>query len=209
MFGEQHFALKQLIQQLLDLNRVRVLTGAWLNDPVKVMDPWKLTVSFQELGFTGYAAERILRMEFGIQPEYADLYQITFFIPPWQKEEDVKNLGEAFTAMYARMKSASENSEYLTPGIPPKIIPLPQVVMRPRVALFSPAKKMVHLREAVGRVAGAMISPYPPGIPLLVPGELIRDSEIETIEVILKQGGIVRGVASSGEIPVVDYYAGG
>ncbi|HEX3045097.1 MAG TPA: hypothetical protein VHY08_10100, partial [Bacillota bacterium] len=184
--------------------RVRVLTGAWLRDPTQVMDPWKLTVSFQELGLTGYTAERILRMEFGIQPEYADLYQITFFIPPWQKEEDLKILGKAFTAMYSRMKDNPENNEYLTPGPPTAIMSLPKVVMRPREAAFSPARRMIPLREAVGRIAGALISPYPPGIPLLVPGELIRDSEIETIEVILKQGGIVRGVASSGEIPVVD-----
>ncbi|HEX3047857.1 MAG TPA: aminotransferase class I/II-fold pyridoxal phosphate-dependent enzyme, partial [Bacillota bacterium] len=67
MFAEKPYALKQLVQQLLDLDRVRVLTGAWLRDPTQVMDPWKLTVSFQELGLTGYTAERILRMEFGIQ----------------------------------------------------------------------------------------------------------------------------------------------
>ncbi|MCL6589699.1 MAG: aminotransferase class I/II-fold pyridoxal phosphate-dependent enzyme [Firmicutes bacterium] len=204
MFGEAPKALGELKQQLLELKRIRVLTGACLNHPAQVVDPWKLTISFQDLGFSGYEAERLLRTEFGICAEYADLYQVTFFIPPWQKEADIKKLGRAVKSISGRIMSAPEKSGYPTFGPEPQAISLPRVVMRPRAALLSPAKKMVPLREAVGRVAGVSIFPYPPGIPLLVPGELIRDSEIETIEAILGQGGMVRGVAPSGEIPVVD-----
>lgn len=204
MFGEEPVILKQLIQQSLDLDRVRLLTSLKLNDPARVMDPWKLTVSFQELGLIGYKAERILRTEFRIQPEYADLYQITFFIPPWQKEEDLVNLGQALKTMNSRSKGPFKNNQIFAIKPFPEVVSLPEVVMSPRAALFSPGKRMVSLHEAVGRVAGAPIFPYPPGIPLLVPGELIRDSDIETIEIILSQGGIVRGIAPSGEIPVVD-----
>lgn len=206
MFGEKSNALERLKQRLLEFHRVRLLTAAWLKGPAQVIDPWKLTVSFREFGLTGYAAEQILRTEFGIQPEYADLYQITFFIPPWQKEEDLEKLKEGFAAINARLTGASKNCESQNPGKLPGVRSLPPAIMGPKAALFSPVKRMVSLREAVGRVAGGLIFPYPPGIPLLVPGELIRDSEIEGIEVILKSGGIVRGVTPAGEIPVVDCY---
>jgi arginine decarboxylase len=210
MFGSKLGALADLQQQLLALNGVRLLTEASLKCPARVIDPWKLSISFQELGFTGYAVERILRTEFGICAEYADLYQITFFIPPWQKEADLKKLRQALISINARFKNDLENNEYPTFGsllqavTLAQAVTLPRTVMRPRAALLSPVKKMIPFREAVGRVAGASIFPYPPGIPLLVPGELIRDSEIEMIEEIIRQGGIVRGVAPSGEIPVVD-----
>ncbi|SFS87279.1 aminotransferase class I/II-fold pyridoxal phosphate-dependent enzyme [Marininema halotolerans] len=55
----------------------------------------------------------------------------------------------------------------------------------------------VPLREALGYVAASMIVPYPPGIPLVLPGERISIESIQVIEAIIKEGGRVRGLGAS------------
>ncbi len=56
----------------------------------------------------------------------------------------------------------------------------PQTVLTPRQAFFA-ADEAVPLSQAVGRIAAEAITPYPPGIPLVMPGELLSDDVIELL----------------------------
>ena len=57
-------------------------------------------------------------------------------------------------------------------------MPVPKIIMRPSDAYYS-KKDMIKLKDAIGRVSAAPIIPYPPGIPLIVPGEEITQEIYE------------------------------
>lgn len=162
----------------------------------KVIDPWKISISFLNLGLTGYEADRILRQDYQIQPEYADLHQVTFFIAPWQEEADLEKLERAIGNIantYQCFESSNiQNKFNISYSAPPLII-------KPHDAVFG-TTRYIRLEEAVGRVAAGVLAPYPPGIPLIVPGEVIGTGEVNYIDKILNHGGTVRGMNPRREI---------
>ena len=64
--------------------------------------------------------------------------------------------------------------------------PLPQLIVNPRQATFRPARR-VPLVEAHGEVCAEQVIPYPPGIPLLMPGEVISAEMVEYVQYLLRQ----------------------
>ena len=182
-----------IVRSQIACSGVRILEELPCSDGV--IDPWKITLSFRNLGLTGYQAAAILENDFRIQPEYADFNQITFLIAPWQNPADLKSLSQAVAGISIRSNRKITPLAHL-----PQSLPAP--VMSVRETVFS-AKVAVSPEDAVGRVSAGIIAPYPPGVPLLVPGELIGKEELETIEETLALGGIVRGLNSEGKIPVV------
>lgn len=185
--------LKQIRSQIAACKGIQILEQ--LSEADMAIDPWKITLSFNLLGLTGYQAATILENEFRIQPEYADLNQVTFLLAPWQDQAD-------FAALYQAVAAISNRK----PGKPVPIYSrpqtLPSLIMPVREAVFS-LKVAVSLDEAVGRVSAGIIAPYPPGVPLLIPGELIRNEEIESIKETLALGGTVRGLDPDFRIKVV------
>lgn len=85
---------------------------------------------------------------------------------------------------------------------------LPEQVMTPRRAYFAKSK-MISWKEAVGKISGQMIAPYPPGIPVIYPGERITTEVWEYIERFRADGRHLHGADSDGkleEIRVIDEY---
>jgi lysine decarboxylase len=65
----------------------------------------------------------------------------------------------------------------------------PEVVVTPREAFFS-ERKRIPLREAVGEVSAEQFCPYPPGVPLLAPGERVTAETVEAIAAAAKVGRV-------------------
>ena len=193
LFRERLPELKEVRSQIATCNDVLILEQPLEADIV--IDPWKLTLNFRLLGLTGYQAAAIFENEFRIQPEYADLNQVTFLLTPWQNQAD-------FEALYRAVAGISKRSN--RKAAPLYCLPqsLPSPVMPVRETIYS-AKEVVSPDNAIGRVSAGVIAPYPPGIPLLIPGELIGKEEIECVNETLALGGMVRGLEPEGKIPVV------
>ena len=66
-------------------------------------------------------------------------------------------------------------------------------------------KETISLEKALGRISGEFIYFYPPGIPVLAPGEVISKETLSTIEEAMKQGIVVNGLAdyNQNEIQVI------
>jgi lysine decarboxylase len=64
----------------------------------------------------------------------------------------------------------------------------PQTVLAPREAFFA-ANETVPAAGAVGRVSAELVAPYPPGVPVLAPGELITASALEALREVRDDGG--------------------
>ena len=195
MFRAKTPAMLKLKKEIARLGALQVLDEERLPDPAGKIDPWKLCLSFKKLGFSGYQVEQVLRTEFKIQAEYADFNQVTFLMAPWQDPNDLRTLQKALEMICRRMGNEQVNT-ILPRSIPP-------LKLHPREAALGTGS-YINLLEAVGRVSADIIAPYPPGIPLIAPGELIREQEIVLIERALNNGGMVRGVSPKGEIRVAN-----
>ena len=87
------------------------------------------------------------------------------------------------------------------PGADTPVRPLPsraelrtEQAMLPRDAFFAPTES-VKPREAAGRVSAELVTPYPPGIPAIAPGEMLNDAIVGYLEEVVANGGFVEGAA--------------
>jgi arginine decarboxylase len=148
-------------------------------------DPLRLVINVAGAGWTGYDAELLLRTEYGIEDELADWYNVALVLSP---HDDV----EARERLLAGLKRVSDNprerpqssiaeaSNLLQPAIPP-------LAMTPREAALGP-KHAISLDAAVGRVCAESVMFYPPGIPLLMPGEVVTPEILEVCHALLSGG---------------------
>lgn len=132
------------------------------------LDPTRLTLCVEN----GYQVERQLQ-EQNIWPEMADSGHVVFILTCADQGEEVLRLEEGLAAIGLRGTSR--------PSSPVTAPPLPRQICSPREALFAP-KETISLAQAVGRVAAEQIAPYPPGVPIVAPGEEISQKVLAYLE---------------------------
>jgi len=156
-------------------------------------DPTKLSINVRKLGLSGYQMESLLRKKYNIQIELSDLYNIMAIVTLGDRQEDVDALTDALEDIAAN--SRIEDKEYTV------LTPLkPKLVVSPRDAHYSP-KKTVKLEDALGEISGEMIMAYPPGIPVICPGEKFSKEVIEYVNILKQEKTQLQGT----EDPFVDY----
>lgn len=153
------------------------------------LDATKLTISVKELGLTGYAASQLLNTEFDIQVEMADLFNLLVIVSIGDRRDDLDRLVQALEALGGRARG---------PVFIPEILPIPPVqesrlVCSPREAYFGDYV-YVPLARASGRVTCDIVTIYPPGIPILVPGEEISPAAVEYLQFLGRHGARIDGV---------------
>ncbi len=150
-------------------------------------DPTKLTVHVRKLDITGYDAEQWLRKEHNIEVEMSDLYNILCLITPGDTEETCNRLVHAL-----RQLSTLHNGSTEGRGVRIKTPKIPYLSLYPRDAFYADTE-LVPLKESVGRIIAEFIMVYPPGIPILLPGEIITQDNIEYIQEHIDVGLPVQG----------------
>lgn len=150
------------------------------------LDPLKLTVRVADLGLTGYEMESLLRERYRIEVELSDLYNILCVISFGDDEAAVDELVRALAEVASRRPSRGNGRAHVA------VPSTPRLQMPPREAFYAPSE-VVPLRESVGRTIADMIMVYPPGIPVLLPGEVVTVDNIEYIEANLAAGLPVQG----------------
>ena len=146
-------------------------------------DPTKLVVDVHHRWETGHAAARWLREHRRINPEFADLRRLVFSITTGDSDETVDRLLEALAALAHAGHHVEEDSR-ITSMWPAA---LPEAATSPREAAGLESV-LVPAFDAVGRISSEMIVPYPPGVPLLVAGELISEEAVEAMHQLLDSG---------------------
>lgn len=150
-------------------------------------DPTKITVHVRRLGITGYEAENWLRERHRIEVELSDMYNILALITPGDTQETVDALIAALREM-AEAFYEKQDAKELVVTIPE----IPQLSLTPRDAFYAETE-VVPLAESAGRIIAEFIYVYPPGIPILLPGEVISQANIDYILDHLKVGLPVKG----------------
>lgn len=151
-------------------------------------DPTKLTIHIRKLGLTGYDVENWLREEHNIEVELSDMYNILCIFTPGDTEETMGKLVEAFrhcSATYYDEQRQANDIVVKTPDIP-------YLSLSPRDAFYADTE-IVPFKEAAGRIIAEFIMVYPPGIPILLPGEVISQENIDYIVDHIEVGLPVQG----------------
>ena len=154
------------------------------------IDPTRLTIDVSQLGITGFAADEILHEQLGVTCELPLLHHLTFIISLGNTAEDIEQLIQACQTL----SQLSSDRTIVRSSILPyslSFIPHPLKVS-PREAYFA-ATETVPISQAGDRLCGELICPYPPGIPLLMPGETITDEAINYLQQIIAAGGTITG----------------
>lgn len=149
-------------------------------------DPTRLVFSALELGYTGIELERALRDHHRIQLEMSDLRYGVALVTFGHSEADVDALVEALRSLERRPARPAPAS-----WEPPPQAPLALTL---REAFYAPAEP-VALGDAIGRTCAEWITPYPPGIPLLCPGEVFTQELVGVLKRALAAGVPLEGPA--------------
>ncbi|MEG4580839.1 aminotransferase class I/II-fold pyridoxal phosphate-dependent enzyme [Microcoleus sp. MON1_C5] len=206
--ARQQIALhgKELMAQTLQLaekarSRISLIPGLSVLEPLDTpgfaaLDRTRLTVKVSDLGITGFAADEILHSQLGVTAELPMLQHLTFIISLGNTDSDIENLVKACTFLEGRRKNEEERTkkeDFSPPPLPPSPIPpLSPPLLSPRQAFFFPAET-VPADKAVDRLSAELICAYPPGIPVLMPGEIITPAAVDYLQQVLAAGGKITG----------------
>ncbi|WP_414714893.1 aminotransferase class I/II-fold pyridoxal phosphate-dependent enzyme [Sporomusa sp.] len=162
------------------------------NPGVHSIDPTKVTVTVKGLGIKGAEAERILRNKYKIQVELSDVYNILFLITLGDTEREVAALVAALKDMAATHHGTRDFSDIHEIYLAGKYPQPPEQVISPRDALFGNTC-MVPFKDAAGMICAEIVTFYPPGIPMLCPGERITQEIIDYCHVLQNAGLHISG----------------
>ena len=149
-------------------------------------DPTKLTIHVRHLGITGYETENWLREHYNIEVELSDMYNILALVTPGDTEDSVGKLLVALRDL-ASQHHVNEANELVV-----KIPEIPHLSLTPRDAFYADTE-VVPFKESAGRIIAEFIYVYPPGIPILLPGEVISQTNIDYIVDHVEVGLPVKG----------------
>ena len=139
------------------------------------LDPLKLTLFVPETGTMGARIAAEL-WEQGIGVEAADADTLIMTVTVADDPADVKNLVAAIATVVDRQRDTAR-----TPAPAATWQIQPDVVLTPREAYFA-HRRRIPLRDAIGEVSTEQFCPYPPGVPLLAPGERVTSEVVDAID---------------------------
>lgn len=180
----RHLINRTLMLSMQARSQINQIPGLYCPDDelfsyrsVYEFDRTKLTIHLEHLNISGYEAESWLRENFQIEVELSDLYNIVCFITIGDTEESVNHLILALQNLSATFyqKSSRRSKQMPFPS-------LPKLIMSPREAFYHQEVTSIPLEQAIDLICAETITIYPPGIPILLPGERISRHHIAYIQ---------------------------
>ncbi|MEH2378814.1 MAG: aminotransferase class I/II-fold pyridoxal phosphate-dependent enzyme [Nostoc sp.] len=155
------------------------------------LDKTRLTVTVSGLGLTGFEADEILDEKFAVTAEFASLQHLTSIISLGNTPADIEQLVQGFTTLakeYRRtnltVKSHLWQDLFTTQ--------CHALCCSPREAFFA-VSEILPLIQTNKHICAEIVCPYPPGIPVLMPGEVITKSVLDYLQQIQAKGGFISG----------------
>lgn len=146
-------------------------------DSLSYLDETKLCINVKNLNLTGFNVYDMLYQNFDIQLELGDLYNVLALISIGTRKEDIDRLIKSLEIISKSHKNKNQFETFKINQI------IPEVVLSPRQAYYS-QKESVDLKNSVDKICAENIMAYPPGIPIISPGEKITKEIIEYIEIL-------------------------
>ena len=200
MAGEGRVRLAEAIRAAEELRRsINEIEGLWAfgaeymgADGMAALDPLKITVQVTGLGLSGFAAEEELRRR-NVACELADARNVLFLLSYADGQRETARILAALRLMaeeHAPMCTSRGAASFLA------LPPIPETALAPRDAYFARSEH-VDVGTAEGRTAAETIVFYPPGIPVLAPGDVIDGATLAYLRAMKAVGARVVGAADA------------
>ena len=154
-------------------------------DTIYDFDSTKLSIHTRDIGLAGIEVYDLLRDDYGIQIEFGDIGNILAIISGGDRNLEIERLISALSEIKRLHESEIAglfDHEYINP----------KIVMGPNKAFFSD-KISLPITESEGKICGEFVMCYPPGIPILAPGEMITAEIINYVEYAKEKGCLMTG----------------
>ncbi len=154
-------------------------------DSIFDFDTTKLSVHTLPVGLAGIEVYDLLRDEYDIQIEFGDLGNILAYLSIGDRLQDIERLVSALSEIrrrFGKSRAGLMRQEYIEP----------RVLVSPQKAFYAD-KESLPLKETVGRICSEFVMCYPPGIPILAPGEQITQDILSYIEYAKEKGCSMTG----------------
>lgn len=174
------------------------------------IDPWRFTLMLSEQSinqrcrqFTGWEAAALLEREYGVVAECASRGAIVFAVGIGTTMEHAKQLTRGLKGLHDHLQSMQSvdpsintlsKKQHGNRGVESKVsVPL----LSPWTAFLASqdSSEIVDIKHASGRISAEMLCPYPPGIPIVYPGEIIHSDMVKELLLVLQGGGRIVGAA--------------
>ena len=189
--GKEEFARVKEIAEYAR-NEVNAIGGYYAygrelinGDSVYDFDLTKLSIHTLEIGLAGIEVYDILRDDYNIQIEFGDIGNILAYISIGDRKQDIERLVSALSEVrrnYRKERTGLLEHEYINP----------RVLRTPQEAFYA-EKESLPLTQTQGRICSEFVMCYPPGIPILAPGEEITREILEYIRYAKKKGCTMTG----------------
>lgn len=175
-------------QQLSQIPGLTLLEIAQSLPGALALDPTRITIDVTAWGMSGFELDDLLREKFQITAELPTLRQLSFIVSIGNQAQDLDRLLQALTQLVPN--DLQQPFQLTLPALPST-----NLAMTPRRAAYA-AQKLIPVNEAIGQISAGLLCPYPPGIPVLIPGEIITPEAIAFLAEVLNLGGTISGLAS-------------
>lgn len=151
------------------------------------MDTTKLLIDTSRTGWSGSDAQRFLNREYGVQPELSGAGYMLCILTLGSIREDVHQLIRGLKELSVRKPPNFEDRHEVNSLAARVAEQLPEMVMTPRKAFYS-KQQTIPLSLALNRISSEIITPYPPGIPVIMPGERFDLDTMELLKAVQRSG---------------------
>ncbi|WP_024832836.1 aminotransferase class I/II-fold pyridoxal phosphate-dependent enzyme [Ruminiclostridium josui] len=188
--------------RLAELHGFKVLEDNYTNINT-VLDTTRLVLNTSGLGISGYKAEAELRAKLSVQVEMADYENLVLITTIADEKRNLDRLYESLS----KLNQIPFNDEWVRQAEKVRSLarqkPVDALSALSPYEAYAAQKESKELKNCIGRICGGVITPYPPGIPILYPGEIIDSEKISYIESIIELGGKVNGIGNNISVQVV------
>lgn len=159
------------------------------------LDSTRLTVDVSGLGLDGFTADEICTAQFGVIAELPTFRHLTFLLSLGNTSEDLERLCYALAHLGQHLPSTQSSADLTAElQLKPTLPSCP--TLSPRDAYFAPRLTM-PIVQAVGHISAETLCPYPPGIAITLPGEVITAEAIASLQQTQAVGGLITGCTDS------------
>jgi arginine/lysine/ornithine decarboxylase len=153
------------------------------------LDESKLLINLEQTSILGNAAEKWLRNQANIEVELSDLHNLLCFLTLGDNSETTAKLIQGLKSLAKQFSvSTSLRASHVSHTLPA----LPKLALNPRQAFYA-SKRSCPLKQASSQISAEFVTIYPPGIPVLIPGEVLTEENISYIEECQRAGLLVYG----------------
>lgn len=193
-FAEFTVRWQKLLTELSGLQKLMILPKCMEECRNKQQDIGKLIISTKETELSGQQLYDMLLSEYHLQPEMVCESYVLCMFTIGDTEEGYDRLAKALSAIDHKILGAQKQSFCAMPR-PEAIVPFYEA--------WEQEQKEVPLKAAEGCMAGEFLNLYPPGTPILVPGERFGKGTITFLERCMSEGLTVQGISKEGNVRVL------